>query len=316
MLKNYGDALKRIWENVMTSLSFPLVFIIDESLVFDENIVTNSLCDYFSTVGKKLANNIPPSKKSLHSYLPPINNSTLFLTPTNESEILKLIKTLKQKNSSGHDGISNVLLKKIGPEIALPLCIIFNKSLEEGIVPSQCKVSEVHPLYKAKCKQSLTNYRTVSLLPVISKILEKIVYARLYKFLVQHGILYVSQYGFRHNYSTVNAISEFVGKIVKGFEKNEFTLGVFLDLSKAFDTISHTILLKKLERYGIRGHALDWFKNYLDNRKQYVKLGNNCSELHNVSVGVPQGSVLGPLLFLVYVNDLSSHLENTVEPRL
>ena len=115
-------------------------------------------------------------------------------------------------------------------------------------------------------------------MPVLSKILEKIVYKRLYDFLVKNNILYTSQYGFRHKHSTIHAVTEFIGKIVKGFEKKEITLGIFLDLSKAFDTISHNVLIQKLERYGIRGIALKWFENYLTNRKQYVKFNSFCSQ--------------------------------------
>ena len=137
------------------------------------------------------------------------------------------------------------------------------------------------------------------------------VYKRLYKFLVKNGILYDSQYGFRHNHSTVHAVTEFIEKVIKCFEKGELTLGIFLDLSKAFDTISHEIVLEKMERYGVRGIALKWFKSYLKDQEHYVKFNGSCSNKQKVEIGVPQGSVLGPLLFLIYTNDLHKCLKSS-----
>ena len=185
------------------------------------------------------------------------------------------------------DGISNYLIKFVIHEIKLPLSVIFNKSLKEGVFPSQMKLAQVIPLYKAKNKSLIENYRPVSLLPVLSKVLEKIVYRRVYKYLCKNDILFTSQFGFRHSHSTVDAISELTGKIITGFEKREYTLGIFLDLSKAFDSVQHETLLYKLEKYGIRGVALNWFRSYLENRKMYVKYDETRSNVRNVEFGVP-----------------------------
>ena len=216
----------------------------------------------------------------------------------------KIITKMLNKNSSGHDNISNSLLKKIANPLLHPLSLLFNKSMEEGIFPDLMKISEVIPLYKNKEKHIMNNYRPISLLPVTSKILEKIIYKRVYNFLVKNKILYLSQYGFREGHSTINAVTEFVGKIVQGFEKGECTLGIFLDLSKAFDTLDHQILLKKLDYYGIRGIAWNWFESYLSNRRLYVSYNGVHSDSISINYGVPQGSVLGPLLFLIYMNDI------------
>ena len=174
------------------------------------------------------------------------------------------------------------------------------------------KYAEVVPLYKGKEKDLSANYRPISLLVTISKILEKIVYKRTYNFLDTSGQLYSSQYGFRSKHSCENAISELIGQIVKGHERQEHTAAIFLDLSKAFDTLDHELLLKKLEIYGIRGTALDWFSSYLMDHSMRVKYqGTNkptYSALQKITHGAPQGSCLGPLLFLIFCNDLNLNL--------
>jgi retron-type reverse transcriptase len=234
---------------------------------------------------------------------------SMFLATTDLYEISRLINSLKRKNSSGHDGISSSLIKDIKHEISLPLTILINKSLSTGIVPDLLKTAKVIPVYKAKDTEQLNNYRPISLLPTISKILEKIIHKRLYYFLLSQSVFYQSQYGFRPKHSTTHAIHEFVDQAITSFEEKKTTLGVFLDLSKAFDTIDHSILLSKLEWYGVRGTALEWFRSYLSNRKQFVQYKETKSSTHTIPCGVPQDSVLGPLLFIIYTNDLPNCLK-------
>ena len=279
---------------------------------YDAKNITNSLGEYFSTVGENYANKIPTSNKTIESYLGkiPINTNSIYLSPTDKNEIKKLIGKLENKHSSGYDKISNIILKRIQISITTPLEIIFNKSLESGIFPQKMKIADIFPLFKNKERNLCTNYRPISLLITVSKLLEKIIYNRVYSFLNTTNQFFTSQYGFRTNHSCENAISELIGHIVKGKENNKSTACVFLDLSKAFDTIKHDVLLAKLERYGIRGVALNWFKSYLSNRKIRVKCTiestgkTEYSKEYPISYGTPQGSCLGPLIFLLFNNDL------------
>ena len=241
---------------------------------------------------------------------------TLFLHACTQNEVEALIKSLPYKTSSGHDNISNVLLKKISNNIKYPLSIIFNKSMLHGKFPDAMKLADFSPLYKSKDQNECTNYRPISLLLTISKLLEKIMYKRTYNFLEQTGQLYNSQYGFRTGHSCENAVSELLAEIIKGNQEGLYTVSMLLDLSKAFDTLEHEVLLKKLERYGIRGIANNWFRDYITNRKIRTKCTvastgkTEYSEYKAIKFGTPQGSCLGPLIFIIFTNDLHKQLQH------
>ena len=236
------------------------------------------------------------------SYDSPPNS--LFFTPCTSEEVLKITSSLKPSTSSGVNGISSNLSKQIIPEIIDVLIHIFYCSLSTGIVPSKLKIAKVNPVFKSGDKHKFTNYRPISILPSISKLLEKVVYNRIYDFITNHKILSPNQFGFRKKHSTYMAINNLYDIITNAIDRKLHTVGIFLDLSKAFDTLDHSILLQKLNHCGIRGISNDWIKNYLKGRHQFVVYDKTSSVTNTIHCGVPQGSILGPLLFLLYINDL------------
>ena len=301
--------MKNTWKILNSMLRSPKKpgsqrFVNNNKIYTDPTEVATKFNEFFASIGPTLAGKIKHHGKEFTEYLDNSSNSTCFLNPTDEGEIHKIINDLGNGKSPGHDQIKSDLVKMIATEIVYPLKIIFNKSLSDGIVPDDLKIAKVVPIYKKDSVESFGNYRPVSVLPCFSKILERIIHVRCCNFLNANEILYTRQYSFRQKHSTYMAVLDFIKDLNEAVDNNMITAGIFMDLSKAFDTIDHGILLHKLYHYGFRSVSYKWFENYLSNRTQYVSYNRAQSSHESITCGVPQGSILGPLLFILYMNDI------------
>ena len=248
--------------------------------------------------------NIPVNPKiKPEKYFKNMNQLNFLIAYISNEEVLDIINQLQNK-ATGPQSIPIKLLKLIPDLILIPLCKIINHSFQTGVFLDALKLNEIIPILKGGSTEELNDYRPISLLSIFDTIIEKLMHKRLYDFLQEHNVLFQNQFGFRKNNSTNFTLLEITAKIKETIDNKKYGCRIFIDLRKAFDTVNHEILLRKLEHYGIRGKVLFWFKSYLTNRKQYVSFNGESSELKNIICRVPQGSFLGPLLFLIYINDL------------
>lgn len=279
--------------------------VVDDITVTDSVKIANEFNSFFSQVGKDIKDNIPVTNASVDDYLNsscPVDFEFGYCSP---QKVADIISSLESKATLDIDGINTKLLKAVAQEISIPLSHIFECSFQSGNCPDRLKTHRTVPIHKSGSLEDLNNYRPIACLPVISKVLEKIAANSLKNHLLNNNLIYNKQFGFQAKNSTLHPLVHICDYIGKALNNNEYVVGVFLDLKKAFDLVDHSILLKKLQRMGIRKNALKWFESYLNNRKQYVMVNGKLSSFYIlIDMSVPQGSILGPILFLIYINDL------------
>lgn len=266
-----------------------------------------NLNNFFVNVAKNLMNTITPSRDPL-SYLSAanVNLHSFFLTPVDVAELRSTINDIKNKSSSGTDGLTLKMFSNL-PECTLNhLTTLINMSFQNGTFPNCLKTAIIIPLHKGGDKDQASNYRPIALLPTLSKIIERLVKKRVLSFLLKYKILTTHQFGFLSGKCTNDAIFSLLNNVYSSLNNHHSTATIFCDFSKAFDCVNHNILINKLQYYGFRGTPLEWFKSYLGNRSQFVRVDTTMSSCMPIECGVPQGSVLGPILFLLFINDIAN----------
>jgi len=306
----HSNDIKKTWQVIRTIIksgnkdTFINEIKLEGNVINDPVTMAEHFNSYFTGLAKSLSGKIQPTNKSFHDFLLPSSPKSFALIPTCPKELIAIYKTLKSTHSSGTDDLNPYILSSVIELLAGPLTEVINSSLKNGEVPLEIKLAKVIPIHKQGSKNEITNYRPIFILTFFSKLFERVMYDRLFSFIRQQNILYPFQHGFQPGHSTSMSLIDIHDKITRAMDNNEYSIGIFLDLAKAFDTVDHKILFAKLEHYGIRGNALLWLKSYLSNRSQKVLSNGKSSKFQPIEFGVPQGSILGPILFIIYINDL------------
>ena len=311
-LTQFQGDLKKTWKtisqviNKTSSTTVVPCLTVDGQTVRGHKEIASSMNEYFCSIGNKLSEKIPRKANPLLSgeyaiETPPLSFSFSAIMTDKLSSTLNKMKT---SHGSGHDGIASFYLKIALPVVGRSLCDLFNKLLFAGKFPEDWKIARIAPIFKGGAKDDRSNYRPISVLPFISRLFEKLIFNQFYEYLDANKSLYEHQSGFRLLHSVATALMASTNDWYLNIDKGKYTGLIFIDLKKAFDTVDREILLEKLKMYGVTGLDHDWFKSYLDNRKQFCRINGSSSDVKGINCGVPQGSCLGPLLFLIYINDL------------
>ena len=303
--KKVWNGIREIIHNKFSKETSKIYLDENGNIITDQKKVADKFNKFYTSIAKKLVAELGKPSTKYQDYLKNPNEHSIYLNETDPEEVAALIRKFDITKAGDIYGISPQLVKIGGDSFAHNLSLIFNKSLTSGVFPHLLKVAIVITIHKGDSKMVAANYRPISLLPIFGKLYEKIIFSRLISFIDKYKILFNRQYGFQKDKSTEYALIDIIENIMTSLDKKESPCCVFLDFAKAFDTVNHKILLGKLHHYGIRGTALSLIESYLTERQQRVQICDSISDIEYITHGVPQGSILGPLFFLLYINDIA-----------